>query len=315
MKRVVLFFAALAIVVGAAAQTTSKSKTTTSSSGKSQTTQVQTKTSSQSKSQATQAQTKTTQSKSSTQTKQSTTQSQSKSQGSPKGSQANLQSGSQNKSNTNAKQSGSQSKSTSNNKQAANSKQGSTQNKQAPQKKDSKKDEEKDDNKRDINHFNIGLSAAPGLHLFVNNYGRTSVAVQMKAGANLTIPVILPDLYIQPGARLALRTGGTHYTGQLSNLYLEVPVFAGFNFRLGDIALFAEAGPYAGLRIIPLVHGSWHAASSCPVFDIGLGINAGVELNNKIRLSAGFDRGFISPCHDDHAHNGGFWLTATYLLR
>ena len=199
-------------------------------------------------------------------------------------------------------------------KQSANNKQGA-QSKQSAQKTDDK--EKKEDNKKDVNHFNFGITAAPGLHYFVNNNGKPGIALQLKAGANATIPILLPDLYLQPGARLALRTGGTHYTGQLSNVYLEVPVFAGFNFRLGDLALFVEAGPYAGLRIIPLVHGIWDPKSawSCPSVDIGLGVNAGVELNNKIRLSAGFDRGFISPCRDDHAHNGGFWITATYLLR
>lgn len=308
MKRAVLIIAALAICFGAAAQTTGKT-TTAKSSGASQTTsQVHTKTPSQTKSQtASQVQTKTqSQTKSTTQAKQQTAQTKTQTTQSKSTSQAKTQASSQSKQATNNKQGGSQSKQASNNKQA------SSQKKQSDQKKDEKKD-----GKKDINHFNIGLSAAPGLHLFVNNAGKTSVAIQMKAGANATIPIILPDLYLQPGARLALRTGGTHYTGQISNIYLEVPVFAGYNFRLGDIALFVEAGPYAGLRIIPLVHGTWEPklAWQCPSFDIGLGINAGIELNNKIRLSAGFDRGFISPCKDDHAHNGGFWITATYLLR
>ena len=189
---------------------------------------------------------------------------------------------------------------------------------QTTQKSDQKKtyDKEKKADEKGLydGKFRFAGTAGLGLHPYINGLGYRHLALQMKAGVNARMPVLLPDLYLLGEGRLALRTCGTYYTGQLSNLYLELPVMAGYTLHItDDIGLYAEVGPYLGFALIKFRH-EHDRTHPCRFIDLGLGANVGVELMENIRLSLGFDYGLISPCAYDHAHNGGIWLTGTYMF-
>ena len=210
--------------------------------------------------------------------------------------------------------------STSSSKQSASSSQKSTSQKSSAKKDDGKKNDDKKDNKKDKKglydgKFRLAATGGIGLHGFQDGTGAHRVALQLKAGVNARMPVILPDLYLLGEGRLAMRTCGTHFTGQMSHIYLEVPVMAGYTLHLGDnFGIYAEAGPYIGLALIKTKMEFSHPNCGYKPIDIGIGLNVGAEMMQNIRLSLGFDYGFISPCGSDHAHNGGIWLTGTYMF-
>ncbi len=225
------------------------------------------------------------------------------------------------KSSTASKSSSTTAKSSTQTKQATAGKQQSSSTKQSSAKKDDSKKKE-DTNKKDKDKknpydgkFRLAATGGLGLHTFQNGDGEHKVAIQLKGGVNARMPILLPDLYLMGEGRLALRTCGTHYTGQMSHIYLEVPVMAGYTIHLGDnLGLYAEAGPYVGLVLIKMKHEFGHHNCGFNPFDIGIGANLGVETAKNLRLSLGFDYGFLSPCHSDHAHNGGIWITGTFMF-
>ena len=312
----------LLVALGSPAQ----NKTATSSA-KSSTTTAKTSTTSKSGSSTT-AKASSTTSKGSTASKSSTSASKSGSTASKPSSAASKSGSSTSKPSSAASKSGSStSKSSSTTtkpstqtKQATAGRQQSSSNKTTAKKDDSKKKEDskkKDKDKKNPydNKFRLAATGGLGLHAFQNGDGEHKVALQLKGGVNARMPVLLPDLYLMGEGRLALRTCGTHYTGQMSHLYLEVPVMAGYTIHLGDnFGLYAEAGPYVGLVLIKMKHEFGHHNCGFNPFDIGIGANLGVEMAKHLRLSLGFDYGFLSPCHSDHAHNGGIWLTGTYMF-
>ncbi|MCR5325313.1 MAG: PorT family protein [Bacteroidales bacterium] len=286
MKRFLCILALALVTLGGFAQTqkVTQSKTTpktTQTTQKSAQTKAKTATT-QTKSATTQ--TKTTAKSAQTQAKSATTQTKSA-----------------------AKTTQTQTKSATAQKSAANQKtsQKSAQDKKKEQeKKDKQKEKEKDKTR-------FGLTGGIGLHTYKSHH----VAFQAKLGGDVRFPVLVDGLYALAGGRLAYRTCGTQYTGRMSNLYLEVPLNLGYTFDLSDnFGLFAEAGPYMGLILAKLNYEYDHNNCGFRPIDIGIGLNLGVEMMKSIRLSLGFDYGFISPCGSDHAHNGGIWLTGTYLF-
>ena len=299
----------LLVALGSPAQ----NKTATSSA-KSSTTTAKTSTTSKSGSSTT-AKASSTTSKGSTASKSSTSASKSGSTAS-KPSSAASKSGS-----STSKSSSTTAKSSTQTKQATAGKQQSSSTKQSSAKKDDSKKKE-DTNKKDKDKknpydgkFRLAATGGLGLHTFQNGDGEHRVAIQLKGGVNARMPILLPDMYLMGEGRLALRTCGTHYTGQMSHIYLEVPVMAGYTIHLGDnLGLYAEAGPYVGLVLIKMKHEFGHHNCGFNPFDIGIGANLGVETAKNLRLSLGFDYGFLSPCHSDHAHNGGIWITGTFMF-
>lgn len=156
----------------------------------------------------------------------------------------------------------------------------------------------------------IGVTGGLGLH----SYKEHHVALQAKLGADVHLPVLFEGMYFLGGGRVAYRTCGNQFTGRISNLYLEIPLRLGYTYDLSEkFAVFAEAGPYAGLTLAKIKHEMDHTGHYRPI-DAGLGLDAGVQLHKKFRISLGFDFGFIAPCARDHACNGGIWLTGTYLF-
>lgn len=92
--------------------------------------------------------------------------------------------------------------------------------------------------------------------------------------------------------------------------FLQVPVHIGYRHALSDdLSAFAEVGPYVSFGI----SGSYDAEvfgekSTADAFgddgyynrfDLGAGLKAGVEYQNKYVISLGYDKGFINCLNDE----------------
>lgn len=200
-----------------------------------------------------------------------------------------------------AKQSASQSSSTA-------KKQQSQQNNNS-KKKEAEKDKDKKDKKdKDDVYSKIRFGATGAVGLWMGS----PALFQARAGADARMPFLLPHAYLMGGARLSLRGCNPQPWGQLSTLYLEVPVRFGYTLSLGDnLALFGEVGPYVDVRLIRFKK---HDTTCSRFMDLGLGADAGLEVGHHLRFSLGLDFGFFRPCIAEHTINNGVWLTTTYLF-
>ncbi|MBR4826816.1 MAG: PorT family protein [Bacteroidales bacterium] len=181
----------------------------------------------------------------------------------------------------------------------------------------SKEDKKDDKDQKSVyaDKFRFGVTGGLGFNTYTSYTHHTHLALAFKGGVNARMPLLLPDLYVMGEGRLALRTCGNAFTGRMSHAYLEVPVQVGYTIHLNEnLGLYAEAGPYLGLRLFPYGYEVIHRDHHHRFIDLGLGLNAGIELAKQFRLSLGFDYGLISPCSWDHVHNGSIWITGTYLL-
>lgn len=159
-----------------------------------------------------------------------------------------------------------------------------------------------------------GVVGGLGYNSFQNIYGEQKPALAISAGAMAKTPIVVPELYLQGEAKFTLRTAGNYYTGQMSNVYLTIPVRVGYDFEINeDYSLFVEAGPYVGFRLFKTYHEIDHTGH-INFIDLGAGLNFGVQFLNQFRVSVGGDLGFIRVCPWDHARNGSVWLGFTYLL-
>lgn len=148
-----------------------------------------------------------------------------------------------------------------------------------------------------------GLNFQKGVGFFVGGFAQ--------------LPFLMDDMYIQAGPELALRR--TSYEDlRFRNLYLELPIHLGYNFFLShEFSVFADAGPYVGValaRKCTSVALEGYEIDKCNInaFNIGLGLNVGVELMEAFRGFVGFDYGFIPVLKHEHARNYGLRIGVGY---
>ena len=170
------------------------------------------------------------------------------------------------------------------------------------------------ENESPFDNLQIGVTGGVGATLYKDIFHDIRFGVPVFIGANATLPINgVPGLYVLGEGKLALRTTGTGYTGRMTNLYLMIPIRAGYNIPVDDtMQVYIEAGPYValGIKISHEVdtHGYYNP------FDLGICAHAGVELNKRYKVGLAFDRGFISPFRTEHLANHGVWVTFTYLF-
>jgi hypothetical protein len=289
MKKILILVLMLLIAIVAPAQNTGKSGTTTSN------TKTTTQTTSSTKGKTSNS----AGTKSSSGTKSSTTTSSSASKPS---SASNSSSASQTKS---ASGSGATASAQSGNGQA---KQSTGSNQQKSGSSNQKKDNKDNDKKKKDFYDDLTLQATAGLG--IDN------SLALKTGIDARLPFILPHAYLLAGGRLALRTVSGESYGKIKTVYIEVPVNIGYTLPLGDnLAFFAQTGPYLGMKLFK-VYSEYDHGRTCPRrFDIGWGIDGGIEVGHRLRFALGLDHGFIKPCvAEAHDRNKCFWVSASLLL-
>lgn len=142
---------------------------------------------------------------------------------------------------------------------------------------------------------------------------------KMKPGAHLGAVVDFPiyeSISLETG--LMLSTKGSNYhqnlagmgsgTDKVDLLYLNIPIHARSTFRFGGVNFFGTAGPYIGYGLIGRGKSiantnlgtitatrkiEFGSESRLRRFDFGVGIGAGVELN-QILVSINYDYGLVN---------------------
>lgn len=115
--------------------------------------------------------------------------------------------------------------------------------------------------------------------------------------------------------------------------YLEIPVHFGFKHAFSkNFTLFASCGPYFAIGLfgktnvkagdITYYSMSYDECPSENVFkhgnlkrcDFGVGVNGGIELHKKYRLTLGYDYGMIENHNLDGICNRGFYVALGYMF-
>lgn len=134
-----------------------------------------------------------------------------------------------------------------------------------------------------------------------SNAVNSDAAVNFKAGIGVHIPLLvspgMSSIYLKPGVSYQ-QQGGEVKAGALktkTNLhYLKMPVNLGFHLKVGDYAgaVFAEAGPYAGLAL----DGNTKTTGG-PAGEIKNDISFGSKTSETNRFDWGFnfDIGYETP--------------------
>lgn len=132
----------------------------------------------------------------------------------------------------------------------------------------------------------------------------------------LEMPTISDGIYLSSGAFLE-RKGTDLDLGDLgrsttSSYYLDIPIHIGYHYSVNPkFAIFGEAGPYIGVGLFgntevkeldeklyqkgKIKHNERTVKTFDALnrFDVGLGLQFGVELAQKFTISVGYDFGFI----------------------
>ena len=101
----------------------------------------------------------------------------------------------------------------------------------------------------------------------------------------------------------------------------------GYKYAVNDkFAIFGNFGPYIGIGLFgkakasgELMEGEDTSVNvfgddAMKRFDFGLGLKAGVELNQKYQLSIGYDWGLIDNIEDSGNKNRNLMISLVYFL-
>lgn len=142
------------------------------------------------------------------------------------------------------------------------------------------------------------------------------IGFHLGARATFGLPSLTNSFYGNAAALLSLKGFKSGVT--FNPFYLEVPVHLGYNYQASEaLSLFADAGPYIGIGLFGKVDG--HDVFSDEVggkrFDVGLGVRAGVKVNNAVTVSAGYDFGLVDVADGADAKNRNFMLSVGYIIK
>ena len=92
-------------------------------------------------------------------------------------------------------------------------------------------------------------------------------------------------------------------TESLTAYYVDVPVYAGYNFKLGKVSLYAQAGPYLGVKIaenysFETDDGHEDEGDILTRIDAGLGIMAGVNIK-RFKVEVGYKWGLANVLKEE----------------
>lgn len=132
----------------------------------------------------------------------------------------------------------------------------------------------------------------------------------------LEMPTIADGIYLSSGAFLERKGADLDldYLGGCtsSSYYLDIPIHIGYHYSVNpEFAIFGEAGPYIGVGLFGNSKIKWldeelykkgkikhnertvKTFDALKRFDVGLGLQVGVELAQKFTISIGYDYGLI----------------------
>ena len=152
------------------------------------------------------------------------------------------------------------------------------------------------------------------------------VGYHVGARAELGLPQVANGLYLDAAALISAKGAKTD-AGDLGGInvnatYLEIPIHVGYKYTVNDnFNVFGSFGPYFGIglfgktKVDELDYNGSHELVNTSYkyntfgdgykrFDMGVGFNVGVEIQQKYRISLGYDFGFIKT-NDSNFEEGG----------
>lgn len=132
----------------------------------------------------------------------------------------------------------------------------------------------------------------------------------------LDMPSVTNGFYANAAALITL-TGFKLDTINYSPVSLVIPIHAGYKYEL-DVKkyLFIEAGPYFSVGLFGKSEGRnvFSKEAGYKRFDVGLGVRAGLDLNEKWNFSVGGDFGFINRLDEGRSRTSTVMVTVGYRL-
>jgi hypothetical protein len=99
------------------------------------------------------------------------------------------------------------------------------------------------------------------------------------------------NFYINPSVMFSIKTFDLGNV-DISMYYADIPVYAGYNFSLGKLSLYAQAGPFAGFKLAESVKGA-DEKSGLGAFNAGIGAIVGVSVK-KFKVELGYQQGLTN---------------------
>ena len=131
--------------------------------------------------------------------------------------------------------------------------------------------------------------------------------------STIGIPSVSHGFYANAAALLSLK--GFKAAGITVNpYYLDIPVHFGYKYAVNEtLALFGEFGPYFGIGLFGKTDGEdVFGDDGYKRFDFGLGLRAGIEFNQKVPVSIGYDFGVLDVNDAISAKNRNLTLSGGY---
>ncbi len=156
---------------------------------------------------------------------------------------------------------------------------------------------------------------AAGMNVANLDASGASSRIGFHAGLRTTFGIPSADhgFYVNAAALLSLKgckAGG--FT--LNPYYLDIPVHAGYKYAINEsVAIFGEFGPYFGVGLFGKTDGEdMFGDEGFKRFDFGLGLRAGLEFNNKIPVSIGYDFGVLDVFDEVSAKTRNLTISIGY---
>jgi len=149
-----------------------------------------------------------------------------------------------------------------------------------------------------------------GVVVGLNDSKLSSIIMKSRIGfhagvkAEFNFNSIAEGIYLDAAALISLKGGkfdwGDGESSKYNPYYLEVPIRIGYKYAVNDkFSILGNCGPYIGYGIMGKVEevsdGVTHRydifSNYLNRFDYGLGFRVGVELKQKIQVTAGYDFG------------------------
>lgn len=166
-------------------------------------------------------------------------------------------------------------------------------------------------------NWKVGVDAGVALSRIKSYDFKSITSFRVGASVDYIVPMNrLSSFTISSGAYLAHKGGKiTDYIDcKVNAYYLDIPIQLGFRQRVsGDFTLFEKIGPYIGFGLFGKTNIGVYVDSNgkqsdnikfdtfdnFKKVDAGLALNIGVEYNDMIRLTLGFDFGLMKTVKDN----------------
>jgi hypothetical protein len=153
----------------------------------------------------------------------------------------------------------------------------------------------------------------------VDDYNGKSVNISFEAGPTAYY-LLKKNFYLNSGLMFSMKNfeqGGYHYDASLTSYFIDVPIFAGYVFHIGKLALYAQAGPYIGIKVAEKVeiNGTTISENLLKPLNSGLGVAAGINLN-KFKFEFGYQQGLanISNIRVDELTLSSVFVGVSYIF-